>query len=186
MIPHRYTQSAQNAAPTGLEPQSARQPQDEPAGRTTGCGHLTKRSNLATSRARQELPSEVLIIDDRAVDAERLTATLHVLFGYQVPIRWACSLADALDNLCQKMPALAFLGDMRNPPAEALLTIPKLRHAGFDGSIIVVSGTVTPAHRTRLIAAGASDVIHKDEVDSVRVAEALDRARVANRAKRES
>lgn len=176
MFPDRCTPGEQSA-----EPEATRSQEE-----TTGCGHLTKRSSLATSRAHQELPSEVLIIEDKAADAERLTATLRVLFGYQVLIRSAGSLADALGALRRKMPSLAFLGDLRNPAAEPLLTIPELRRAGFDGAIIVVSGSVTPAHRTRLIAAGACDVIHKDDLNSVRVAEALDCARAAERAKRES
>lgn len=145
--------------------------------RATGSGHLTKRSDLASSRARHELPHEILIIDDEPLDAERLTATLRVLYGYQVSIRWACSIGDALDSLAEKPPSLTFLDDILKPSADAFLSIPELRRAGYDGPIIVVSGAVTQSRRTRLMAGGATDVIHKDDVDSVRVAEAVDRAR---------
>lgn len=155
-------------------------------GRTTGSGHLAKRSNLASARAKHGLPGEILIIDDEALDAERLTATLHVLFGYQVPIRWACSLGDALDSLAENPPSLAFLDDILKPSADAFLSIPELRRAGYHGPIIVVSGAVTQSRRTQLLAGGAADVIHKDDVDSVRVAEAVDRARSADHPKRSS
>ena len=58
---------------------------------------------------------------------------------------------------------------------------PSCAAAGYDGPIIVVSGAVTQARRSRLIAGGASDVIHKDDVDSVRLAEAVDRSRASIR-----
>ena len=145
--------------------------------RSTGSGHLAKRSDLASARSKHALPGEILIIDDEALDAERLTATLRVLFGYQMPIRWACSLGEAIDGLAERQPSLTFLDDILKPSADAFLSIPELRRAGYNGPIIVVSGAVTQSRRTRLIAGGASDVIHKDDVDSVRLAEAVDRSR---------
>jgi len=147
--------------------------------RSTGSGHLAKRSNLASARAKQEQPVEILIVDDEPLDAERLTATLRVLFGYQVQIRWARSLGDAVKCLAERLPTLTFLDDILKPSDDAFLSIPELRRAGYDGPIIVVSGAVTQARRSRLLAGGASDVIHKDDVDSVRLAEAVDRSRAS-------
>lgn len=148
--------------------------------RTTGSGHLTKRSDLASARSKQEQPVEILIVDDDPLDADRLTATLHVLFGYQVQIRWARSLGDALKSLAEHPPTITFLDDILKPSDDAFLSIPELRRAGYDGPIIVVSGAVTQSRRSRLIAGGASDVIHKDDVDSVRLAEAVNRARASD------
>ena len=148
--------------------------------RSMGSGHLAKRSNLASARAKQEQPVEILIVDDEPLDAERLTATLRVLFGYQVQIRWARSLGDAVKCLAERLPTLTFLDDILKPSDDAFLSIPELRRAGYDGPIIVVSGAVTQARRSRLIAGGASDVIHKDDVDSVRLAEAVDRSRASD------
>lgn len=136
---------------------------------------MTRRSNLVTSRVRLDLPAEILIVGDET-GAERLAATLRVLFGYQVAIRWACSLGDALDNLAERSPAHIFLSDIRRSPADAVVTTTELRRAGYGGPIIVVTDDVTQACRTRLITAGAGDVIHKDDICSVRVAEAFDRA----------
>jgi len=148
--------------------------------RSTGSGHLAKRSDLASARAKQEQPVEILIVDDEPLDAERLTATLRVLFGYQVQIRWARSLGDAVKCLAERLPTLTFLDDILKPSDDAFLSIPELRRAGYDGPIIVVSGAVTQARRSRLLAGGASDVIHKDDVDSVRLAEAVDRSRASD------
>ncbi len=61
------------------------------------------------------------------------------------------------------------------PSDNAAQTLPFLRRAGYTGPVIVVSGQATRKRKSVLIEAGAADVIHKDEVDSVRVAEALHR-----------
>jgi CheY-like chemotaxis protein len=178
MLPEKNLHSAIRGDQRGTESDEAsREGANKGGDRAIGSSHLTKRSDLANSRARHELPHDILIVDDEALDAERLTATLRVLYGYQVSIRWACSIGDALDGLAEKQPCLTFLDDILKPSADAFLSIPELRRAGYEGPIIVVSGAVTQSRRTRLIAGGATDVIHKDDVDSVRVAEAVDRAR---------
>ena len=60
------------------------------------------------------------------------------------------------------------------PPSDtASTTIPFLRRCGYEGPIIVVSGEMTRSRRQELMVAGASDVIHKDDIDSVRISEAL-------------
>ena len=181
MLPDNNTDGADPARPpqAGAAPSALEAPKHALDG-ATGCGHLAKRSGLASARAKHGLPGEILIIDDEALDAERLTATLHVLFGYQVPIRWACSLSDAVDSLAERQPCITFLDDILKPAGDAFLSIPDLRRAGYLGPVIVVSGAVTQSRRTRLMAVGASDVIHKDDVDSVRVAEAVARARATD------
>lgn len=141
----------------------------------TTCGgrHLAKRSALARVHAKLGLNHDILVIDDAQVDADRLIATLRVVFGYEAQMAHASSLADAIDHLISRKPDLIFLDDILKPSTDAIQAIPLLREAGFAGPIIVISGQVTHARATSLTAAGASDVIHKDDVDSVRLAEAL-------------
>jgi CheY-like chemotaxis protein len=149
-----------------------RKPGEAPDG-TAGGGHLAKRADLASTRAKHAQPQSILVIEDESMDADRLTATLHVLFGYHVDIQSAATLGGALDKIAAQLPSVIFLDDILKPTGDASHTIPELRRAGYRGPIIVVSGEVTRTRRTRLLAEGASDVIHKDDVDSVRVAEAL-------------
>ena len=78
-------------------------------------------------------------------------------------------------------PCLVFLDDILKPSATPSQAIPLLRNAGYAGPIIVVSGQVTHSRRSSLLADGASDVIHKDDVDSVRVAEAIARVQAPPR-----
>ncbi len=78
-----------------------------------------------------------------------------------------------LDCIIARKPELVFLDDVLKPSDNASQTIPYLRRAEYAGPIVVVSGQVTKNRRNDLLAAGATDVIHKDDVDSVRLAEAL-------------
>lgn len=145
----------------------------------TGGNFLAKRSDLTKSR--KDLPemSEFLIVEDDNFDADRLRATLHIMFGYGIQVRRAKTLGSSLDAVIEKRPEVVFLDDYLKPSDNATQTIPFLRRCGYDGPIIVVSGAVDRHRRTTLIKAGAVDVIHKDELDSVRVAEALTRAHAA-------
>lgn len=141
----------------------------------TGGDYLAKRSGVTKSRA--DLPgiSDILIVEDETFDADRLKATLHLMFGYDVEIRRAATLGRALDEVIARRPEVVFLDDVLKPSDNAAQTLPFLRRAGYDGPVIVVSGQVTRNRKTVLMEAGAADVIHKDDVDSVRVAEALHR-----------
>ncbi len=142
---------------------------------TTGSGgdHLAKKSD--TSHQSKKLPklTQVLIVEDETCDADRLRATLRVILGYDLVVRRASTLGAALDCVIAQQPELVFLDDLLKPSDTASHTIPFLRRANYNGPIVVVSGQVTRARRAELIALGARDVIHKDDVDSVRLAEAL-------------
>lgn len=142
-----------------------------PAG--SGGDFLAKRSDL--NKLRQELPrlTHVLVVEDETLDADRMKATLRVMFGYDLEVRRAATLASAVDMVLERKPELVFLDDLLKPTDNALQSIPFLRRAEFTGPIVVVSGQVTRNRRQELIEAGADEVIHKDDVDSVRLAEAL-------------
>jgi DNA-binding NarL/FixJ family response regulator len=140
-------------------------------------GDFLARKSDATKQ-RQTLPElhDVLMVEDEAFDADRLRATLHVMLGYDLEIRRAHTLGSALDCVIERQPEIVFLDDYLKPSDNASHTIPFLRRAGYVGPIIVVSGQVDRQRRSLLLAAGAADVIHKDDLDSVRVAEALAQA----------
>lgn len=128
--------------------------------------------------AKQNLPklSDILIVEDENFDANRLQATLHLVLGRDTTIRRAATLGSALDGIIAARPDLLFLDDYLKPGDTALQIIPFLRHADYHGPIIVVSGEVDRARRVELRSAGAVDTIHKDDLDSTMVFEALARA----------
>lgn len=126
-------------------------------------------------RARGALPKldDIVVVDDEAIDADRMFATLRVMFGYEFTMRRAATAGAAIDAVIAAKPDILFLDDILKPSDDAAQTIPFLRRAGYEGPIVVISGQVTRTRRAVLFAAGATEVIHKDDVDSVRLTEAL-------------
>lgn len=146
----------------------------------SGGDFLAKKSDLVRARAGMPGLKAFLIVEDEDADADRLKATLRVMFGYDIEVRRAATLGAAIDSVIEKNPEFLFLDDVLKPSDEAHQTIPFLRRAGYTGPIVVVSGRVTRQRRAALMEAGANDVIHKDDVDSVRLAEALARVFMAD------
>ena len=141
----------------------------------SGGDYLAKRSGVTKSRAGLPVLKDILIVEDETFDADRLKATLHLMLGYDVEIRRAATLGRALDEVIARSPEIVFIDDVLKHSDNAAQTLPFLRRAGYDGPVVVVSGQATRKRKSVLLEAGAADVIHKDEVDSVRVAEALHR-----------
>lgn len=141
----------------------------------SGGDFLAKKSEVMRTRGDIPQLKDVLVVEDENLDADRMFATLRVMFGYEVNVRRAATLAAAVDSVLQRKPEMVFLDDILKPSDDASQTIPFLRRAGYEGPIVVVSGQATRQRRMVLIAAGANDVIHKDDVDSVRLTEALQR-----------
>ncbi len=139
----------------------------------TGGDFLARKSDVTKLRKAMPALQDVLVIDDEAPDADRIKATLRVMFGYDVEVRHAATLGSAVDAVLLRRPQLIFLDDILKPTDRATDTMPFLRRAGYDAPIVVISGQVTKKRRLELIAAGATDVIHKDDLDSVRLGEAL-------------
>lgn len=141
----------------------------------SGGDFLMRKSKALQRRAGRPPMLDVLIVDDDALDAERMLGTLRIMCGYDVSLRRAATINSALSLVMAKRPDMIFLDDILKPSDDAAQTIPLLRRAGYEGPIIVISGVATRKRTSTLISAGASDVIHKDDVDSVRLTEALQR-----------
>lgn len=141
-----------------------------------GSEFLARKSDL--TRMRQRIPGlkDVLIVDDNSFDADSLRANLNMMFGYGLTLRRAKTLGSALDCVIERKPDLIFLDDILPPSDTASTTLPFLRRCGFEGPIIIVSGEMTRMRRQEMLNAGAADVIHKDDLDSVRISEALSKA----------
>lgn len=141
----------------------------------SGSDFLARKSNA--NRVRSALPElhDIVVVDDESIDAQRLFATLRIMFGYDIGVRLAATAQGAVERVRDRTPDILFLDDILKPSDDAARTIPSLRHAGYVGPIVVISGHVTRTRRSTLLAAGANAVIHKDEVDSVHLAETLQR-----------
>ena len=141
--------------------------------KSTGGNFLAKKADVTKTRMGLPALTDILIVEDENFDADRLRATLHIMFGYEIEVRRAKTLGSALDAVIERHPEVIFLDDYLKPNDNATHTIPFLRRCGYAGPIIVVSGEVDRQRRGVLIKAGAIDVIHKDDLDSVRIAEAM-------------
>lgn len=141
---------------------------------TSGGDFLDKKSGLNKSRTDLPKLKDVLIVDDENRDVKRLRATLHLLHGYDLKIREASTLSAAIDEVMKQHPELIMLDDnLELSNDRACDSIPYLRRVGYTGPIVVISGVATRKRRLDLIAAGAAEVLHKDDVDSVRINEVL-------------
>ena len=142
----------------------------------TGGDILSRRNEASWSK--QALPSlkDILIVEDETFDADRLKATLSVVLGRDTNLRLAPTLALALDCVLEAVPDMIFLDDYLKPNDTATQTIPLLRRAGYEGPIVVISGEVDRKREAELRAIGAAAAVHKENVDSGSVTEALNRA----------
>lgn len=138
-----------------------------------GTDHMRARSQLA--KLVRDLPplADFLIVDDETADAKWLVSALKLVCGHDIRVRQAKSLGTALDALKAAMPQLVFLDDRISPVDNATNTLPFIRRAGYAGPIVIVSGAMTRQRATELIKLGAAAILHKDDIESARVAELL-------------
>lgn len=141
---------------------------------TSGADHLDKKSSLNKSRDGMPKLQDVLVVDDESMDIKRLRATLHLMFGYEIEVRDAATLSGAIGEVMKRPPQLIVLDDdLKLSSDRTCESIPYLRRIGYEGPIVVVSGIATRSRRKDLMEAGAAEVLHKDDVDSVRINEVL-------------
>ncbi|MEQ1649487.1 MAG: response regulator [Hyphomicrobiaceae bacterium] len=141
--------------------------------RKTGGHFLARKSALAIARQKMPRFTNFLVVEDNTLEADRLKATLHSIFGYEIVVRHAPTLGTALDRVIERKPDIVFLDDHLKPADNAGDLIPMLRRCEYHGPIIVVSGMLTRQRAATLVAAGAALAIHKDNLDSGSIAEAL-------------
>ena len=141
----------------------------------SGRSVLARRADL--QRMKSNLPDyrDFLVIDDNEFDSEVLRAVLHVWFGYDIDVRSARSIGLGLDCLQDRIPDVVFLDDLLPPSETATENMPYLRRWGYEGPIIIISSHLNRRRQLELAAAGAADVIHKDDMSAVGIAEVFER-----------
>lgn len=134
----------------------------------SGGDFLAQKSDV-TQAKRESLPElkDIVIVEDESFDERRLTATLNIVLKRECNIRIARSLGKAIDAVLESPPDMMFLDDYLEPNDSALDTIPMVRRAGYQGPIIVLSGEWDRERSIELKKAGASDSMHKENINSV-------------------
>lgn len=148
-----------------------------PSKPSNGGEFLAKKSDV-TQAKRDELPElrDILIVEDESFDERRLTAVINIVLKRECNIRVARSLTKAIDAVLETPPDMMFLDDYLEPNDSALETMPMVRRAGYQGPIIVLSGEWDRERAIELKKAGASDSMHKENINSVELGDMLVRA----------
>ena len=126
-------------------------------------------------RHREKMPdwTKFLIIDDCRSDAAVLRGVLHSWLGYDIDVQVEASMGTAMDRLKCELPNVIFLDHLLPPQNDSAKVFPYLRAVGYEGPIVVISGMVSQPKRRELVKAGAFDVLHKDDMNSMSVGEIL-------------
>lgn len=146
------------------------------AGATPGAPHLALRGEtIIVARARLG-QGRVLIVDDSAADCKFLMTTIRIIVGAGNDLVTAPSLRKAIDVLQATPVDLIFIDDRISGIEKFETSMPQVRQTGYTGPLVVVSGFLSPERRRKLFELGAVDAIHKDDIEGLRIAEAIVRA----------
>ncbi len=140
---------------------------------SAGRDHLEQRSRLKIRIGEIAPISNVLIVDDTTFDAEVLGSLLRLVFDPGIKVRHVKFARDIRKAVLEEMPVLLFLDDRLGHGTSAEVSLNVIRTAGCDTRVIVMSGLLTRARRIELMRLGVADVIHKDDLNVVRVTEAI-------------
>ena len=133
---------------------------------------LRQKSGVHKSRIASARVEDILIIEDSQFDGKTMAALLRSAFGRDTVVRHASSLMRAKNMLLERMPDLVILDDIMPPKDRADTSLPYLRQSGVEAPIVVVSGEMTRLRRLTLLQAGANEVLHKDDLNVMRLVEA--------------
>lgn len=135
-----------------------------------GADYLVQKSELAKSGKLLPRLNDIVIMEDENLASDKLMATLRTMLGYDPEVRRARTLNSGLDLLIARQPDLVMLDDYLGLTDTALDSIPMIRHTGFKGPIVVVSGRLDRKREQLLLQKGADGAINKDDLDSGSIA----------------
>jgi DNA-binding NtrC family response regulator len=137
-----------------------------------GRDHLEERSRLNMRLGDLPPVSKVLIVDDTVFDADVLSSTLRLVFGHDIQITHVKHLRDVRKAVVDLMPDLLFLDDRLGHGTSAEVSLKIIQATDWQRKVIVMSGLLTRARNIELMKLGAGDVVHKDDINASRIAEA--------------
>lgn len=153
--------------------QATRVGERKAANETPGKAHLQRRSKLAR-RLQPLLPlKNVLVIDDSDLEATALLAMLRLVIGHETAFHHARTLIDARRVIEMATPDVIFLDDRLGHSVSAEVSVARIKAFGFQGRPILLSGILTRTRTIELMKLEVADIIHKDDLDAVRIMEAL-------------
>ena len=142
-------------------------------GSRTGRDHLEQRSRLKLLLDQLPPIASILIVDDKVFDADVMATSLRQVFAYDVRITHALTLRAIKKWRADETPDLIFLDDRLADNVSAETSLKLIAASGYKIPIIIMSGLLTRVRHIELAKLGVADVIHKDDRNSVRLAEAI-------------
>lgn len=143
---------------------------------TPGAPHLARRGAMIAQARTLIGTTRILIADDSTGDVKYMMTTIRIIVGNSVEILTAPSIRKAVEAVRSLAIGLIFIDDRISGTETFENSMPQLRDAGFGGPMIVVSGFLSPERRRLIFELGAVDAIHKDDIEGLRLAEAVVRA----------
>ncbi len=137
----------------------------------TGGAHLARRSALLKRIHALSFHIDLLVVEDKAQDANFITKPLSSLFGQKATVTVAPTVDALKSALAANSYAVIVLDDNMDAGQNAETTLPLIKAGGHTGPILLVSGLFTQARRATLKRLGADAVLSKDELDSVELGE---------------
>jgi CheY-like chemotaxis protein len=138
-----------------------------------GRAFLARRSWLIKNSGTSVPISDAVIVDDSTMDADRLATSLRMVLGRDTSIRFSKTVEDMVTLLRAGHPDILMLDDNLNHIQKAETTIARARACGYHGPVIILSGLLTRQRVIQLSRLGPVDIIHKDDLDSTRLREAM-------------
>ncbi len=142
-------------------------------GDQTGRHHLANRSRLQMRISKLVNLASVLIVDDSVRDADVLASSLRLVVGHDVQISHVQNLRGISRALAEKTPDVVFLDDRLGHVTAAEASLGLIRACGYARPVVIISGLLTRTRHIELVRLGVADVVHKDDRNTARLAEAI-------------
>jgi DNA-binding response OmpR family regulator len=140
----------------------------------SGADVLAHLSELARQRAELPRVSCLLVMSYDRAEGDLIQSALRAVVGYETRILVVAALGEAVQYSKLYPPQASFCLD--NAPAKKVdceQSLRGLREAGITCPVAIIRGTVTTQIRCKLLDAGASDVLTRDEICGIRLRESL-------------
>lgn len=141
--------------------------------RRTASEHIVSKHDAFTSEAVQSLVKNTLIVGGSKGDTRLLISLLRAALGRHVDAALAIGADEALRAYASARPELVLVRDNPDRAMNAAETIERLRAAGATAPVIVIHGALSARDAVVLRRLGVLDAIDADDLDSVRLFEAL-------------
>jgi CheY-like chemotaxis protein len=141
--------------------------------REPGAEHLDRRSAMQKRIHNLGLKPSLLVVEDRTEDAQFIETPLRRLFGKDVRVTVAPTVAAMIKALSEHAYSVIVLDDHMDGDKKAEHVLPLIQKSPNKCPVILVSALLTRNRIAELHRLGAHEILAKDDVGSVALGEAI-------------